>query len=166
MQPADFNRLQQHFSNGINTPDRWEELWKDNFAPWDRGQASPALFDLMKERKDLVGEAWTTDANGQKRRKRLLVPGCGRGYEALLLATFGYDGYGLDGADGAVIAGKKLVEDTFDGLPMEEGAGGKGKVEFVKGDFFKNDWEKELGLEGEKYDMIYDYTVSLFLTSM
>jgi SAM-dependent methyltransferase len=157
-------RLQNHFSSS-NTPDQWDALWKDSYAPWDRGQASPALFDLLSEREDLVGSTWAQpDSSGHcsKRRKRALVAGCGRGYEVLMLAQFGYDAYGLDGSETAIQEANKLVQEQFEQLPAEGHEGSKGRVSFMTGDFFRSDWLDTAGLAQEDtFDLIYDYTVYL-----
>lgn len=50
----------------------WSALWdtKDNVL-WDRGKPSPALIDLIEQRKDLFQPL---TANG--RRKKALIPVC------------------------------------------------------------------------------------------
>ena len=159
-------KLQEHFEGTGNTPERWDMLWKDQFSPWDRGQASPALFDLMKERKDLVGEPWHSTTTGSKRRKRALIPGCGRGYEVIMLAKFGYDSFGLDGSETAVEEGRKLAEETFNESLHDSTVEGTGKVTYVTGNFFATTWESELDLPDGKtaFDLIYDYTVRISLS--
>ncbi|RMD41562.1 hypothetical protein DV735_g3560, partial [Chaetothyriales sp. CBS 134920] len=103
----------------------WADLWERDFLPWDRGQSSPALADAL----------------------RALVPGCGRGYDVLLLESFGYDAVGLDVSEGAVRAA------------LKDGKAGKGSHKFVLGDFYKNDFLAELGLaDGGPFDLIYDFT--------
>lgn len=40
-------------------------------------------------------------------------------------------------------------------------AEGSGSIEIIVGDFFKRDWEAQcIPSTGEKFDLIYDYTVS------
>lgn len=70
---------------------RWDSLWQEDHTPWDRAEPSMALRDLLADRPDLV-----PPASGGHARPRALVPGCGRGYDVLLLAAFGYDAYGVD----------------------------------------------------------------------
>jgi len=153
-------RLQNHFTSSSNNTASWDALWKDNFSPWDRGQPGPALFQLLDERKDLVGEAWTRDFSGNKRRKRALVPGCGRGYDVLLFASYGYDAWGLDGSDTAIEEARKVTENTFASVEERPGAHGKGEVGFVVGDFYTTEWQPKTGYaQGNKFDLIYDYTV-------
>jgi hypothetical protein len=52
---------------------KWDECWKQDFAPWDKGFPNPALVDLLESGKIPVPE------EGGKRMKAL-VPGCGKGY--------------------------------------------------------------------------------------
>ena len=91
-------KLMSHFADdSAAKPDRWSALWdKGDFLPWDRGQPNPALIDVLADRQDLIGDRMKEDASGDKRRKKALVPGCGRGYDVLLLASFGYDAYGFE----------------------------------------------------------------------
>ena len=54
----------------------WEEKYQANTIPWDRGGSSPAL------------QRWL-DADALA-HGRILLPGCGRGHEALELARHGF----------------------------------------------------------------------------
>lgn len=69
-----------------------KEFWERRFAagdtPWDRGAASPQLA------------AWI--ASGALKPCRILVPGCGSGYEVADLALAGFEVTGLDYADEAI----------------------------------------------------------------
>lgn len=118
----------------------------------------------------------------EQHRKRALVPGCGRGYDVLLLSSLGYDVVGLDLSPVGVQRAREHAEQSQrDGsYPItttsttNPGGGkgkGPGKFQFVEGDFFKDDWlhslplssastEEEEGGSG-KFDLIYDYTVRL-----
>ncbi|TVY52571.1 Thiocyanate methyltransferase, partial [Lachnellula suecica] len=92
-QPTDARaRLLSHFTN-VDTaqhPSKWDELWKDDFLPWDKGFPNPALVDLLDERQGLFSPPPV------RRKRKALVPGCGKGYDVLLLAAHGYDAYGLE----------------------------------------------------------------------
>lgn len=70
----------------------WEEKYQANTIPWDRGGSSPAL------RRWLEADAL--------KHGRILVPGCGRGHEAVELARHGFQVTGLDIAPTAL----KLLE--------------------------------------------------------
>ena len=147
------SQLSSHFSTrDISAhPEGWDELWVNGFIPWDKGFPSPALVDLLEERQDLLLL--------KRGRKKALVPGCGKGYDALLLSAWGYDAYGLDFSANALESAKK-VESEMDGKGVYKTRPGetKGKVVWVAGDFFKDEFLKVV--EGEaKFDLIYDYTV-------
>jgi SAM-dependent methyltransferase len=60
----------------------WEEKYRAKTIPWDRGVASPALIDWVE--------------NGVLLPGRVLIPGCGRGHEALELARHGFQVSALD----------------------------------------------------------------------
>jgi SAM-dependent methyltransferase len=157
-EPNDRERLRQHFLER-NDPNRWDELWsKGDFLPWDRGTPNPALIDVLSTRKDHLGPPVITGTNGKSRRKRALVPGCGKGYDVFLFAAFGYDAFGLEGSNHVVQAceGFRGEAETREEYKVKDESAGKGDVRFVHGDFFSEDWEKEAGAGG--FDVIYDYT--------
>lgn len=53
----------------------WEARWQQGKIPWDHGEPSQALVDLLQEGVDLIPDQGT-----------VLVPGCGSGYDVYLLA--------------------------------------------------------------------------------
>lgn len=69
-----------------------QDFWRAKFAagdtPWDRGTSNPQLA------------AWI--AAGALQPCRILVPGCGSGYEVADLALAGFEVTGLDYADAAI----------------------------------------------------------------
>jgi SAM-dependent methyltransferase len=151
-------RLRQHFLHD-RTPNRWDELWKDgSFLPWDRGVPNPALEDTLATKGDIIGSPLRKDGSS----KRALVPGCGKGYDVHMLAAFGYDAFGLE-VGNAVEAARKFVGEVGgrEEYVARDAKVGKGKVEFVEGDFYKRGWEKNLVGEQGGFDIIYDYTVRL-----
>lgn len=151
-------QLRQHFNvEYVHHNDCWDKLWKKgDFLPWDRGEPNPALIDTLTDRRDLVGRPV---ASKQGRRKRALVPGCGKGYDVLVLASFGYDAYGLDVSASAVKASEEFAEKEFANYTEVGSEYGCGAYKFLYGDFFKDDWVKQGGFDGG-FDLIYDYTVS------
>jgi hypothetical protein len=149
-------RLREHFLSEPASTSRWDELWKSDFTPWDRGLPNPALVDTLRDRTELLGDPVIQET---KRRKKALVPGCGRGYDVVLLATMGYDAVGLDGSETAIEACKKMVSDSQTELEKEASAAGLGEIKFVKGDFFAKDWEEQVLGDQKGFDLIYDYTV-------
>lgn len=155
-------RLKQHFpNNSSDQVSRWAQLWEhEDFLPWDRGCPNPALGDLLKEKQNIIGTCYKDDESSRKQRKKALVPGCGRGYDVLLLASFGYDAYGLEVSDKTVQM--CIQEQITNGhkYPVQDDSVGAGKVSFVQGDFFSDAWTKEMP-GGPVFDLIYDYTVGL-----
>ncbi|RSL81308.1 hypothetical protein CEP51_005927 [Fusarium floridanum] len=145
---------------------RWDSCWREARTPWDRGSASIALHDLLAQRPDLVPPSQHHDHRGQLlrdsvgavRKKTALVPGCGRGHDVLLLSSWGYDVWGLDYSAAAkeeAIKNQKHAE--AEGLYRAVDGLDKGKIHWVTGDFFSEDWTKPIGAD-VKFDLIYDYT--------
>lgn len=155
-------RMLKHFSgDGAPHPDRWAALWDaGDFLPWDQGTPHPALVDLMHDRGDLVGASPLLEAEtGGLRRKRALVPGCGRGYDVLLLASCGYDVLGLEVSATAVQSARAWVAERAAEYPVRDEAVGRGRAEIVLGDFWGDGWIQQVG-GLERFELIYDYTVS------
>jgi SAM-dependent methyltransferase len=79
-------------------PDR--EFWNKRFAegstPWDRGEANPQLH------------AWLSA--GELKPCRILIPGCGLGYEAATLAAAGFEVTALDYSPEAIARTRKLLD--------------------------------------------------------
>ncbi len=68
-------------------PEFWEKRFRENFTPWDAGRVPAALEQFLK-----------TEPRGQ----RVLIPGCGSGYEARAFAGAGHEVVGIDFAQAAV----------------------------------------------------------------
>jgi SAM-dependent methyltransferase len=156
-QPTDARaRLLSHFKTAKGSSEhgqKWDDLWKEGFLPWDRGVPNPALIDLLSERQDLLPPP-------SKSGRKALVPGCGKGYDVLLLSAFGYDAYGLEISSNALEEARKL-EKEMSGKGVYETRDGveKGKIAWIAGDFFEDGFLKDVDGEGT-FDLIYDYTVS------
>jgi SAM-dependent methyltransferase len=73
----------------IETPDYWDAHYQRGETGWDIGGPAPAFVDL------LAGP----DAPPPG---RMIVPGCGRGHDALQFARAGFDVLGLDFAPQAI----------------------------------------------------------------
>jgi len=69
----------------------WEGLYQSQDTGWDRGDVSTGLEHWLGLKKLSV-----------ERDKRVLIPGCGRGYEVVQLAKLGFDVTGLDIAPTAI----------------------------------------------------------------
>jgi SAM-dependent methyltransferase len=73
----------------------WQEQFEQGHTPWDRGGVNPQLEDWL--------------ASGALSPCRILVPGCGSGYEVVALAQAGFDVTGLDYAPVAVARTRKAL---------------------------------------------------------
>lgn len=105
--------------------ENWAQLYNEGRTGWDRGEASPVL------------DGWL--AAPTEGLRRILVPGCGRGYEVVELAKRGFEVTALD-----------LVD-----LPLESlraaltAAGVSATVE--RGDIFE--WQAR-----QPFDAVYEQT--------
>lgn len=136
----------------------WDSLWQRQTTPWDRKGPSLALKDTVTSRQDLFGSPFKDAAKQQ--RKKALVPGCGRGYDVLLLSSLGYDCCGLDASQTAIDAALKHKEESLSKEDTQYAAHdevvGCGESRFLAHDFFKDDFLSET--DGGDFDIIFDYT--------
>ncbi|KAH8670905.1 thiol methyltransferase [Xylariales sp. PMI_506] len=138
---------------------RWNSLWQEEFTPWDRGGPSLALLDLLEERPELFSfSSGGGGGGGGASRRTALVPGCGKGHDALLLASFGFDVCGLDVSDVALAEARKNADAVRDDPVYQPRKGIAGTNQWVAGDFFKDDWLEEAGVKTGKFDLVFDYT--------
>lgn len=161
--------LREHFTSfpDSNKGDGWAKLWDaGDFLPWDRMVPSPALTDTLDNHAQVIGSSKLVLPDGSTRRKRALVPGCGRGVDVMMLQAYGYDVVGLEYAAKAVEACEVYAQQTDkdDFYKVRNETEGKGSRTFVQGDFYTDTWLEKAGLghlekEGV-FDLIYDYTVS------
>ena len=164
-------RLLSHFGRYQNDESTgWSALWDEgDFLPWDKGFPNPALHDVLAQRRDLIGPPIFSDEDNtqnQPRRKTALVPGCGRGVDVLLLASFGYDAYGLEISESAVKAAEKYRQghsNDEEYAPKDQKIG-QGNINFVIGNFFQppSTWhqvssESQIQVP-DTFDLVYDYT--------
>ncbi|MBF0424041.1 MAG: methyltransferase domain-containing protein, partial [Magnetococcales bacterium] len=73
----------------------WENRYQSGQTGWDRGKVSPSLLAFLEQ--------------GHLRPCRIVVPGCGRGYEVALLAEQGFQVTAVDIAPSAVAAVRGLL---------------------------------------------------------
>lgn len=141
----------------------WADLWErgGDYVDWDMGCPNPALEDTLLQYRSILGGPITLDEHGQRHRKKALVPGCGSGLDVLLLASLGYDAYGLEYSHSAVQTCKAEERRSRerDEYPVRDEDIGRGNVTFVQGDFFDDAWLEGLGLGRGGYDVIYDHSV-------
>lgn len=80
------------------TKEFWEQRFAEGSTPWDRGASSPQLGKWLRS------EAL--------RPCRILVPGCGTGYEVVELALAGFEVTGLDYSDRAIARAHRNLQDA------------------------------------------------------
>jgi len=68
-------------------PDFWEKRFAENFTPWDAGRVPEALEKFLR---------------AEPRGQRVLIPGCGSGYEVRAFAEAGFETLAIDFAPAAV----------------------------------------------------------------
>ena len=81
----------------------------------------------------------------------------------MLLAQHGYHAVGVDISAKAIDDAKEWITNE---IKRMKAAGEKlptGRIDLIAGDFFKDDWLAELGINANGgFDVIYDYAVSFF----
>ena len=115
-------------SSDSNQPDFWTVRYAAGKTPWDFGGVPSALKSFL-ERSSVPG--------------RILIPGCGSGYEVHAFHAAGYDVSAIDFSPAAVDQAKKVL-----GVLSER---------VILGDFFMHDFGER------RFDLIYERT---FLCSM
>ena len=114
----------------VGTPTDWELLYRTGDTRWDKGQPAPGLVEFLMRNPPLP-------------RGRVLVPGCGRGHDAVAWARAGHQVQGLDLAPSAVAeAALRAPSD----LPA-------GSLEFVAGDFL------QARPSEPSFDVIFEHTL-------
>ncbi|KAJ5675660.1 hypothetical protein N7462_008557 [Penicillium macrosclerotiorum] len=139
----------------------WSTLWDSGESDlWDRGEASPALADILGQEQELFHPI-TEDG----RRKKALIPGCGRGYDVVMFALHGFDAYGLEISDTAVKEAEAYADielkapSPYNFSSWQPESHSPGSVAFFRGDFFSSNWDFKGGVdETTKFDVVYDYT--------
>ena len=104
-------------SQDSSKPDFWDTRYRDGVTPWDAGGVPPGL------------QKWLST---QPKGRRVLIPGCGSGYELQQFVRHGDDVLGIDFSDPALSRARKLA------LPVR------------KADFF--------ALEEPPFDVVYERT--------
>ncbi len=103
----------------------WESRYQAGTTGWDRGSSSNNLSYWLD--------------NALLKPCRILVPGCGNGYEVLTLVSLGFDVVAIDIAPSAI--------ENLQAMLDKENL----KAEIVLGDFFT--WKPK-----EKFDVIFEQT--------
>ena len=110
------------------TDDRWEASWQAGRTPWDAGEPAAQLSALL-DAGDLPGG-------------RVLVPGCGSGYDVLALAGAGRRALGLELAPTAIARFHALRQAA--GIDADQ-------AEVVEANYFDF-------APAAPFDLIWDYT--------
>lgn len=76
----------------VLAPEDWEQRWREGTTSWDLGGVTPSLVEYCREKNP--------------RGLDVLVPGCGRGYDAHFLARQGARVVALDYAPAALEAAR------------------------------------------------------------
>jgi SAM-dependent methyltransferase len=97
-------------------PDFWDSRFRDGVTPWDAGGVPPRLAQWLLT---------------QNHSLKVLVPGCGTGYEAKLFTERGHDVVAIDFSDAAVEAAQQKLS-----------------LQIRKADFF--------ALDEDAFDLVYE----------
>ena len=102
-------------------PEFWDTRYRDGVTPWDAGRVPPKLARWLQE---------------QTPGRRVLVPGCGSGYEVGAFAEHGDDVLAIDFSDAAIEVARRTLGELA------------GRVR--KADFFT--------LDAPPFDLVYERT--------
>lgn len=75
----------------------WENRYQEGTTRWDIGQAAPPFVSLLNSPQ-------------VPKPGKVAVLGCGRGYDALLFAQYGFEVIGIDFAPSAIAAATELAQ--------------------------------------------------------
>lgn len=78
-------------------PEAWDARYAAADIPWDIGAVSPPLVHFHLD-------------GALPKERRVLVPGCGSGYEIAFLADAGYLAVGVDFSRAAIVAAQRTIE--------------------------------------------------------
>lgn len=166
----------------------WDSIWAQESATpgWDFGHPNLAFIDFLRAPSNPptspdanptpgAPETNTFEYTEEVRlpaplkedgsRRKALVPGCGTGYDVALLASWGYDAYGLEISKHAVAKANAYLKIPDKGklkgeYKIKDETIGKGSAQCLLGDYFDDAWLREAGAV-EGFDIIYDHTVCL-----
>jgi len=86
-------------------PEFWEKRFREGFTPWDAGGAPAALKDFL---------------DSAQRGARVLIPGCGSGYEVRAFAEAGHDVLAVDFAPSAVERARRILGPLSDRVRLAD----------------------------------------------
>ena len=131
------------------TREFWQARFLDGSTPWDRGAANPQLERWIRagSLRPVAGRQARASGSDDPRVARILVPGCGSGYEVAMLAEWGFDVTALDYAPAAIEQTRAQLE----GLLQSGRAEHLLRTELVQADVFAFD-------PPSPFDAIYEQT--------
>jgi SAM-dependent methyltransferase len=101
-------------------PEFWEKRFREGVTPWDAGKIPAALEQFLKT---------------EPRGRRVLIPGCGSGYEGRAFAEAGFETLAIDFAPAAVERAQRILGPIAHLVRLE--------------DFFEFDFERP-------FDLVYE----------
>jgi SAM-dependent methyltransferase len=101
-------------------PEFWEKRFREHFTPWDSGGVPSLLEQFLKT---------------EPRGRRVLIPGCGSGYEVRAFSEAGHDVLAVDFAPAAIERAQRNLGPLSDRLLLA--------------DFFEFDF-------GARFDLVYE----------
>jgi methyl halide transferase len=128
-------------------PLAWDRAYQESTTPWDLGGPTPEFLRLLEEEKIFGGKPGFATSGSDA--PKVLIPGCGRGYDVLAFAECGFQVVGLDFSAEAIQDARKIQAER------EAKLGRSLRVEWGEGDFFH--WS--MGLENQsRFDFLVEYT--------
>ena len=113
----------------------WDERYRDGTDGWELGRPAPPLEQVLRH-----------DRRAPKPPGQVLVPGCGRGHEAALLAELGFEAIGLDVSGEAVAEAQRI-----------HGPGGS-RLRWLQADLFDRPALAEAGLSSGSLAGVVEHT--------
>src|SRR5437667_9263305 len=86
-------------------PEFWEKRFRENFTPWDAGRVPEALEKFLR---------------AEPRGQRVLIPGCGSGYEVRAFAEAGFEVLAIDFAPAAVEQAQRILGPLSELVRLED----------------------------------------------
>ncbi len=112
----------------LDTPTYWDELYINKTTGWDLKKPNPVWVDIINKQEFI-------------QPCKLLITGCGYGYDAVFAAKSGFDVTAVDFSKYAISRAKELAENE-----MVEVKFSADNIFNLGEDFF------------EKFDVVYEYT--------
>lgn len=129
--------------------DFWQARFEADATPWDRGAINPQLETWVRAgrlRPYAAADARPAGTD-EPRLTRVLIPGCGAGYEVGLLAEWGFDVTAVDYAPAAIARTRDRLRKAF----ASGGASRINRVELIEADLLT--WRPTA-----LFDAIYEQT--------